>query len=676
MADAERIKRAFLAAHEAGDTEAATQLAKALRSELNQGAAVKSVEKLTDVQRGSGLATVFASGATLGFADEILAAPLAALAYVSEGIPFGDAYTGIRGEIRKQAEKYREERAGVALGAELVGGLMTAGAGAARAGASSVVRSAPPVARMIGTGAAAGGVAGAGYSDSDSTGETLADAAVGAAMGGAIGGALPPTARAVGRTFAAAGRAAANAVQGAPTRAARQISQALSDSRLTPAQAALSARNGKSLLDVVPALQDMAEGIAQRPGPGRRRLLAEFRNRHEQLKPRILEAAREAISPDLDDFAGAMRALKQQQRTAGGAMYNRARRVPVEFTPSLQQLAQRPMMQRAMKAGIRAAKDDVTLPRYLAEGLSVDNPNMVVWDYAYKGLGDLIRRNRGSDLARRAKALQSALMKEVSEQNPTYAQAVRSWADEATIQDAMRLGRSFLRESRRNADEAMEALDGIASNDSAMQAFRLGVGAEIRDIVRKAPRRLDGTPGAKTITSIIDSDVKREALARASVSPKAYQKLMRGLEAESAFMDLANRLERGSQTAFRQNAQKVYGDVDAAKELISSVSEGGAGFNPLSVVTGGFRAVKQLMRSAAFEQRMDDELLNRILAHKPEDVLKALRESQTIVNLLPKRHQRAVRSVTNSQFAKWVSDPANQDDLIAAIVASGAVASR
>jgi hypothetical protein len=166
-------------------------------------------------------------GATFGFADEVGAAGAATGAFLKElpktwdvgqaGTAAGETYNRRLGEIRQGIESYRAEHPVLGTGAEILGGLGTAGT-LAKQGATLLNVARPTIPNMMlrgaGEGAAYGGAYGFGTGEGGAE-NRLRSAAAGAAIGGVTGGVLG------GVGSLAANRAAASALRrGAPTKEA------------------------------------------------------------------------------------------------------------------------------------------------------------------------------------------------------------------------------------------------------------------------------------------------------------------------------------------------------------------------------------------------------------------------------------------------------------------------
>lgn len=165
----------------------------------------------TDV---GGLLRTAAQGTTLGFSDE-LGGVYDALTAREEGQSFGEAYRQGRDASRERLDAFKEANPKSAFAAEVAGGLLTGGVGAARAGASSL-------ARLALAGGKTGAAYGAGASDADVLGGDVSgvveDAAAGGLLGAAGGAAIPG---AVGLLS----RVRAKPTTAAPTRHTERVKQ-------------------------------------------------------------------------------------------------------------------------------------------------------------------------------------------------------------------------------------------------------------------------------------------------------------------------------------------------------------------------------------------------------------------------------------------------------------------
>lgn len=225
---------ALTKADAAGDTQNATALAneiRRVRRVQSEGTgpfapAIGTEGPAQQIQAplpGTGsIADPLAQGITFGFGDELAGALGASANTIAglfgggatdlqlspEGIPqrdaqgklirtkqsFGDVYRGIRDVARENVAGFAFENPKTALAAEIAGGLLTGGAGAAKVGA---LKGAQKLKKLATVGAAQGGLYGLGATTAEDVGGQLQAAGQGALLGGVLGAGAPAALRAV-----------------------------------------------------------------------------------------------------------------------------------------------------------------------------------------------------------------------------------------------------------------------------------------------------------------------------------------------------------------------------------------------------------------------------------------------------------------------------------------------
>jgi hypothetical protein len=197
-----------------------------------------------DNMRGLSMAVV--QGATFGFGDEAVGAMLGLM--TAEGDFFERASKGIK-DYREEYAAWRDQNKGLALGAEIVGGLATGGAGAAGKGALN----------LMARGAGFGALGGAGAVDNtelswDMVGDRFKGALTGAGLGAATGGLLS-----VGGRFAAP-VAATVAERATSTRAFGTVARAFGPKVVTDANGVARVTPGMPLLNRLESLTPEGRG--------------------------------------------------------------------------------------------------------------------------------------------------------------------------------------------------------------------------------------------------------------------------------------------------------------------------------------------------------------------------------------------------------------------------------
>jgi hypothetical protein len=222
MATEQQLREALLKAHRAGDFQAAQLFADKIKANEfeqekqgfyqpePQGLDALSEEQVEDLPSLGGTVNQVAQGASLGFADEAQAGLLATIGVnlpesmggLPDSVTLGEAYRGIRDEIRSQNDQFAADHPKTAFTAQLAGGALTGGAGLQKSLAQATGNT---IKGKIAAGAIGGGTigaaGGAGYSDAELTGDekelqefgqdvtigTLSGIGIGAGAGGIQG---------------------------------------------------------------------------------------------------------------------------------------------------------------------------------------------------------------------------------------------------------------------------------------------------------------------------------------------------------------------------------------------------------------------------------------------------------------------------------------------------------
>ena len=180
-----------------------------------------------------------------------------------EGSPDTSSYKENLDWIRSQNKQIKEKSPVGDFIGELLGGILTGGAGAARVAGKKTFKEAIPL--LAGLGAGYGGAAGLGHGDAESFGEGARDAATGAVFGAPMGVALPGA--------MAGGRAALNRLSPLPKRASEsKLSRDLEQTGMSDAEinAKLDEDPNMILADTSPILQQrLGEAVHTSPKAAR-----------------------------------------------------------------------------------------------------------------------------------------------------------------------------------------------------------------------------------------------------------------------------------------------------------------------------------------------------------------------------------------------------------------------
>lgn len=257
-------------------------------------------------------------GLALGFGDEIEAGARSL---------FSDrSYSEIRDDIRKQLDDYREDNPGKALAMELGGGLLTGGAGLARAGVGAGVRGAIKQAAKVGAGTGAVGGLGTGRGSLE---DQLTSTAIGAGLGGTLGAALPAAGTAIKKGIVDPLRKSTGLMSTKATDKAADLKmlQAMEEEGLTPQQVQQRLDQGVDNTMIADVTGEAGRGVARGAtvASGKARTIAE-----DALDARQAESGF-AMADDLADSVGANKSaadaldeIVTRQKTAAADDYDKA----------------------------------------------------------------------------------------------------------------------------------------------------------------------------------------------------------------------------------------------------------------------------------------------------------------------------------------------------------------
>lgn len=639
-------------------------------------------QAVSDRNRVGGAATAAgrgaAQGATLGFYDELRGLseaggtdpnqPASLGSVISGGMRllFGDqsaqkAYDAGAGRSRQELDASREAHPLATLGGELGGALATfpiAGPLNLMKEAQIVngvqkVNSGARIVNGLATGAAYGGVQGAG-SANGGLGDRVVGAALGAGIGGAFGGAVPALGVAVRE---------GNRVLGAPIRglinpereAARRVAAALERDGATTADASRVVSQGQAAgLPTVIAdaggdtTRALARSSANTSPEARQTLTAATNTRFESQTDRgetlIRSLVRRADATQTADD------LKAAARAQNAPAFNKAyKQAPAIWTPELEQLTTAPAVQDAIREATRRGANRATAdgfkppvnPFETVNGgvqlrVNPDGsravPSLQFWDHVHRGLDDAydvaIRKGANSE-ARDIAALNKNLLATLDNAVPDFAKARQGAASFFGAQDALEAGQKFVTAKVGNA----EARKAVAKMNAAeKELFSEGFASDLIARVRET-----GDRRSILNSMFVNSPAARERIEIA-LGPQAAQKLETFLRTENA-MDLLRTAIQGNSTTARQLVE--LGLAGGAGAAVS----GGNLNDPKAWITGAL-----LFGARRAGVRIDANVARRVgemLASKDPQILnKGLRAISRNTQMT-----RAIRSV-EEQFGR------------------------
>lgn len=536
-----------------------------------------------------------AQGATLGGADEVIAALLAADPNMT--------YDRALQTVRANNARAQEGNPGSYLAGNIAGGL----AAMAPLGAPATIKGGAMLGSAVGV--VQGFLSGQGGATS-----RLASGGIGAAIGGVIGGAIPAIGQAVGAgvrnvgDWAASRRAAADIGRdlGVSPQAAKLIRDSVGADDATMMTANIRTAGSDAMLaDAGPTVQGALDAAMQRPGAAARQGMAAIENR--------AAAVMGQINTTLDDVLGvpqgqetAKTAIRTGTQAARGADYNAAYAVPIDYASDagmrLEGLAPR-IPGKAIKDANLLMQIDGNESRQIMAQVADDGtvafkqmPDVRQWDYIKRALDLAAQSGDGqgalggqTPLGRAYKGLGIDIRDTLKEAVPQYGQALDTAADAIGRVQSVEAGYTLLRPgtTREAAKEAMRGMTGPERD-----AMKQGV----RDFID------DSLANVRSVISDPNLDAREARKALGDLTSRASRQKIRmllGDGADTLFRVLSEAEKAlGLRAAVAQNsktaARLAYGE--RAKELAApGVIRNVATARPISAVQ---RAAENLTGSS------------------------------------------------------------------------------
>ena len=589
-------------------------------------------------QAESQFGRTLAQGVTFGFGVEIEAGARAAAGML--GLSEDDrGYQKIRDELRGKLAQYKQQNPGTALTAELLGGivpgLLTGGLGLA-AGAG---RTGATLARTAGIGAVEGALAGVGYSEREGL-QRLADAP-GGAVAGAIGSA---------------------ALSGLGTGFRKFVIEKLPQRSATAVQAELqrlAEGTGKTIDEVIADVMD-GKIIAENAT-----LMATLRAYQSSLdeagamiKERLPERARETraaassalqreLAPQIDDpniLRGMQRTddeLRLLEREDYQRAYETVPEVTPEITSTLQDILQRLPAARTEVDNIYSTSRTL-VPLFVPDEAGAITlrrvPTLEDAEVIRRALDEeatkLFRAGSGS-LGRNYEDAASDLRKMLDEVYPDL-DATRARAKlRRDIRDSFAEGRKAM---SRNADEVEIEVERLKSNPQALEAYRSGVMASLRN-------QLNRQPGA--IERLANPDRQEGIILRTLFPDQSIDDVIARLDIAAGSQRAAQDILKGSQTAPTNIAAAQIGSRGSMEQTLRAATG-----DPLALA----QIVGQQLAKAAPDLSAKDrkKVVEVLLSEDPEFVRKKLVEKDGIQELVAKARMMigAGRGSVTQQFGQ------------------------
>jgi hypothetical protein len=497
--------------------------------------------------------------------------------------------------------------------------------------------------RGAGYGGLSGAVSGAGGAEGGLE-KRLAGAGIGGATGAAFGGASPVVTQAV----SSGGKAIKSVFkptqpQDALNKAQELIAKKLAQEGIDPAQLARQ----QELRNLTLGAKD--ETLADYGGESMRRLargaMAIPQSAQTETRQMLIERARGAgprVTQDITDLTAvgardiqevANEIISNRSRLAA-PLYDEARSAGQISSPELNNLLTK-------SKDIQQAIGDA---RRLPQFADLPDNDMVMLDKAYKYVGGIAnearkagKTNRANDLDELRVNLLDAIKKEV----PVYGKAVKTFADESVLNDALEAGsKKFLKKKPSEINRELAKF----SDDSERQMYRLGAIQSVRDDIYATPEMSD------IANKYLNSREMRDRMRTVFNSEGEYESFVKNLERERQMAITRSRIEGGSQTTpIAQDIAELAGP--APSEIISAGSQLMRG----DLIGGGLNLVGQLApRLQGMNENVAEQVARNVL--NPSFV----QQQQLLTSLSPVMDELRRRALQQQTRAAGVSTSAGQ----------------
>jgi len=479
-----------------------------------------------------GAARALAQGATFGFGEELESLPYA--------LPGGESPAEARQRIRGEMRQYREQRPGVAMGAELLGSvapsLLSGGAATGAAVGRSAVKSALGAASR--SAALSGALSGAGAAEGG-IGARTAGAVTGGVLGGVGGKVLGSTAAALGRGAERIARTPSSVLRfGSASPVIRALATAAEEAGVQDVRAAAGAAGAglgpeARVMDIlgVPG-QRLAESIRAAGGRAARAVEEPMVRRLDESQGRLVQniygkRLQENVLSSIDESIARGRELSEP-------FYKKFEQEVAQEIPQIDALLKTPLGQeaiaRARRVAANAQREFIEPAVSERAGAIVDQFGRAVVQparpakYTPQALDDIkkamdqliyespryrnVQAGQGGALPGELgdlKKLRRTFVDAVDQAYPeTYAAARSAWGGEYAVREALESGQDLAMSGRMiTPEEIAKNISEYAGAD--LEAFRRGYLDGIRQRIEAgniSPKSIDTQAFSKRINAV------------------------------------------------------------------------------------------------------------------------------------------------------------------------------
>ena len=572
-------------------------------------------------------------GFTFGFGDE-LESGLSGIVGSMQGEPFQQAYRQRYRELERRRKAFEEQYPGIAIPAELTGGLLTGGFGAARTGALQGLNQLSKlgkVGRLAKVGAVEGGIYGAGKADPD---EIVEDAIEGAALGSVVTPVAGGTLNVLGDLISGVGDFASRKLVDTPRQQAdRVLRQAMADEGMTPEAVVARIRElneaipgtpQATMADVGDAFRTQARATMDVGDSAKGKARDLFNQRQAGQRARVKTLINKNFGADADNFFSDFDSALTKRAEAASPIYERAFNQGVEMTEELEDFIADPLI----KSSYSKAQ------KFAASLKDPGDLNLRTLDQLKKRLDDKIGSSIKSGERETARAFQmkkTELLDLIGQQNPDYRNALAQFSSDSAIINAMENGLEFL---KRDPDLLKQSLKGLTETEK--DSFRIGAVKSLQNFIESQGDNTD------VVKRLIGSEAMRKRLQ--SIMPEEnVDNFLKGLNTEAEFFRTRGAITSGPNTAERlQAAERLNQEI--SPDLLVSLGMG----DPTFIVPQVARVLSKGKASPELVDALSDSLFDAGLT------------GQQIIDILSKP---TVRKQFSDRYDETIGKIINKDQV-------------
>lgn len=623
----------------------------AIESEL----AMREAEQ---IPMGEGLALSALSGVSLNFGDELVAGLLAVPGAIATGRGVGETYDDILFDLREKQRKFREQAPVASFAAELGGGMLTGGAGAVKGLGQSGMSLAT---RTALSGAATGGLAGAGAGEDLE--QRLDLAGKGAAIGGAFGAATPVIQKAGIKAGSFTKDALKRAFTAQESRALRTLASKMDASDIDTVKAAAMIRKGgeNASLSDLEIYKGVSKALASDPSQAKVMAKGFLTSRLRGSKERLRSMIQTKTGSAIDNVEESVEEITAQMRKRANPLYNEAYTVGLsdDVNNKLMSIADNKDIERALKEAFNDISNDLRLDPSFKNGISVENPNIVMWDYAQRSLADraetLLRAGKknkaGSILDKKNRIVEALHTNEMMKQARTI------WRGGNQALEALEFGQNVFKEGKKVGAAALRK-QFAKLNPYEKDLAKLGMGSEMNLIINNTPDTLEGRPALSMFKQIYGDDTKKAAVGLLfDDNRRDIAQFARKIRNEREYIKTANDVLGNSSTTEKLAEQAaLQADISGAAQVAEGLKSG----NPFQAASSVLRAVARVVDGKKATDATNRELARRLFTSDSDLILDTLEGIRRESNILP---EWADKLVTQKSLSDFLSSPDNQEKL-------------